>query len=253
MSGFKLLDDSNKRDKPEGVSNKGVADQPLGMTVHNLSLSGAAQGVEVSPSGGRWKMLAVFLVCAAPVIASYFMYYVVRPEGRRNFGELIEPQKPLPDLSTQSLLGTKASLKTLKDQWLLISVSGGACDEACARHLYLQRQLLEGMGKEKDRIDWIWLIQDEGTVPAKILPALKDATVLRLPMNEIATWLVPAKGRKLNDHLYLVDPMGNWMMRFPADLDLSTASKAKKDMERLLRASDSWDKAGRDPAHMSSP
>jgi hypothetical protein len=31
---------------------------------------------------GRWKMLGVLLVCAAPVIASYFTYYVIRPEGR---------------------------------------------------------------------------------------------------------------------------------------------------------------------------
>ena len=41
-------------------------------------------------------MLLVLLVCAAPVIASYFTYYVVRPEGRRNYGELIEPQRPFP-------------------------------------------------------------------------------------------------------------------------------------------------------------
>jgi hypothetical protein len=197
-------------------------------------------------------MLLVFFVCAAPVIASYFMYYVVRPEGRRNFGELIEPQKPLPDQLAQSLSGVPVNLQTLKDQWLLVSVSGADCDDACARHLYLQRQLLEGMGKEKDRVDWVWLIQDEAKVPEKILPGLKDATVLRLPTSAIARWLAPAQGQQLIDHLYLVDPMGNWMMRFPANLDLASAAKAKKDMERLLRASDSWDHAGRDPAHMTA-
>jgi hypothetical protein len=84
------------------------------------------------------------------------------------------------------------------------------------------------------------------------LPGLKDATVLRLPPSAIGTWLAPAQGHPLSDHLYVVDPMGNWMMRFPANLDLASAAKAKKDMERLLRASDSWDKAGRDPAHMTS-
>jgi hypothetical protein len=196
-------------------------------------------------------MLAVILVCAAPVIASYFTYYVVRPEGRRNFGALIEPQKPLPDLLGQTLSGKPVNLKSLKDQWLLVSVSGGACDAACERHLYLQRQLLEGLGKEKDRVDWVWLIQDEGVVPTQILPGLKDATVLRLPLSAIASWLAPDKGGQLSEHLYLVDAMGNWMLRFPAQLDLNNASQAKKDLERLLRASASWDRAGRDPAHMS--
>jgi hypothetical protein len=248
MSGFKLLDVSKNRDKSEDAAHKGAADHPLGMTVHNLPA--ATVDAQARQTGGRWKMLAVLLVCAAPVLASYFMYYVVRPEGRRNFGELIEPQKPLPNLVSQSLDGRKVNLKSLKDQWLLLSVSGGACDSACERQLYLQRQLLEGMGKEKDRVEWIWLVQDEGVVPSKILPGLKEATVLRLPLNDLSTWLVPAPGGQISSHLYLVDPMGNLMMRFPADLDLSNAGKAKKDMERLLRASSSWDQAGRDPARV---
>ena len=40
--------------------------------------------------------------------------------------------------------------------------------------------------------------------------------------------------------------MGNWMLRFPAKLDKVTAAKAKRDMERLLRAANSWDKPGRE-------
>lgn len=250
MSGFKLLDVSNNRDKSEDAATKGTADHPLGMTVHTLP--SATVAAQARQTGGRWKMLAVLLVCAAPVIASYFMYYVVRPEGRRNYGELISPQKPFPDLTAQSLDGRAIKLKSLKDQWLLLSIAGGECNEACERRLYLQRQLIEGMGKEKDRVEWIWLIQDEAAVPTKILPGLKEATILRMPLSDLSTWLAPAAGGKISDHLYLVDPMGNLMMRFPADLDLANAGKAKKDLERLLRASSSWDQAGRDPARVSS-
>jgi hypothetical protein len=39
--------------------------------------------------------------------------------------------------------------------------------------------------------------------------------------------------------------MGHYMMRFPPNMDVANASKAKKDLERLLRASASWDKSGR--------
>ena len=156
MSGFKLLDDSNKRDTPEGAvrSSVGASDHPLGLTVHSIpSPGGPLEDGSRRPGAGRWKMLAVFLVCAAPVMASYFMYYVVRPEGRRNFGELIEPQRPLPDQPGVSLAGASVNLKNLRGQWLLVSVSSGACDDACNRHLFLQRQLREGLGKDKDRVD----------------------------------------------------------------------------------------------------
>ncbi len=196
---------------------------------------------------GRWQMLAVFLVCAAPVIASYFTYYVVRPEGRRNFGELIEPQRALPDQTAVNLGGQVSTLKALKGQWLLLSVAGGACDASCSNHLYLQRQLREGMGKDRDRIDWVWLIPDAARVSDKLLPALKDATVLRVAPEVLSDWLKPAPGHQLAEHLYLVDPMGNWMMRFPAGLDLAAGAKAKRDLERVLRASASWDQAGREP------
>ena len=219
-------------------------DRPLGLTVHSLpSLQDIAPLQQTRM--GRWKMLLVLLVCAAPVVASYFTYYVVRPEGRRNFGELITPQRPLPDLVASRLDSKPVNLQALKDQWLLISVAGAACDATCARTLYLQRQLREGLGKNKDRLDWVWLIDDSAPVAPELLPALESATVLRVSAKDLQTWLEPVAGATLNEHLYLVDPSGNWMLRFPAQLDTAQAPKAKRDLERLLRASDSWDKAGR--------
>lgn len=221
-------------------------DEPLGLTVHSMpspeQLGDTDQG---RTRKGRWKMMALMLVCAAPVIASYFTYYVIRPDGRRNFGELIDPQRPLPDLVARDLLGQPVNLKALKGQWLLISTAEAACDEVCARHLYLQRQLREGLGKDKDRLDWVWLIADSAPVPDQLMPALKEATVLRVPQAELSQWLEAQSGNQLGAHLYLVDPIGNWMMRFPPQLDNATAAKTKRDLDRLMRASAFWDKGGR--------
>ena len=217
-------------------------DQPLGLTVHAMpSLSAPAPATRA----GRWKMLAVLLVCASPVVASYFTYYVVRPDGRRNFGELIEPQRPLPPLATRTLDGQSGQLTALKDQWLLLSVASGDCDARCEQNLYFQRQLREALGKEKERLDRVWLVSDEAAVRPALLPALASATVLRVPPAGLAQWLEPAPGQRLQDHLYLVDPLGNLMMRFPANMDAAAAAKAKRDLDRLLRASSSWDKDGR--------
>jgi hypothetical protein len=221
---------------------------PLEMTVHSLPQSDVVSNSAATAErtkAGRWKMLLVLMLCASPVIASYVTYYFIRPEGRRNFGELIDPQRVVPNISATQLSGASVNLQTLTGQWLLVSVAGGACDATCQKHLYLQRQMRETLGKEKDRLDWVWLVSDAALVPEVLLPALKGATVLRLPAEQITTWIQPAAGQQLADHLYLIDPMGNWMMRFPPGLDAVAAKKAKGDIDRVMRASSSWDKAGR--------
>nr|WP_315464779.1 hypothetical protein [uncultured Rhodoferax sp.] len=222
-------------------------DRPLGLTVHSLpEPSGELQSATLDTRAGRIRMLLVMLVCAAPVIASYFTYYVIRPEGRRNFGELIEPQRPLPAIQAQGLADEPVTLTSLKGQWLFVSVAGGACDATCQQHLYLQRQLREGLGKEKERLDWVWLINDDAPVKPEFLPALKGATVLRLPAAELAQWLSAEPGHEIKEHLFVVDPIGNLMMRFPAGMNAETALKAKGDLDRLLRAARFWDNPGRD-------
>ncbi len=242
MAGFKLSDASSPPGRPLRAAHD---DQPLGLTVHSLPSVSSAVGETRRTAIGRWKMAAVLAICAAPVIASYFTYYVIRPETRRVFGELIDPQRPLPDLRAVGLTGDEVNLRSLKGQWLLVTVSGGACNERCQRHLYLQRQIRESLGKEKDRVDRVWLLSDDAAVPDALRPALGDATVLRVNTGALNRWLAPASGHSIDEHLYLVDPLGNWMMRFPAALDIAGAAKAKRDLERVLRASASWDNPGR--------
>lgn len=221
-------------------------DSPLGLTVHALPTARDMGDLATGRTrAGRWKMMAVMLICAAPVIASYLTFYVVRPDGRRNFGELVEPQRALPDLVATNLEGKPVNLRSLKDQWLLVSVSSGQCNALCANHLYLQRQLREGLGKDKDRLDWVWLVNDAAPVSDALLPALRGATVLRVAPPPLAQWLAPQAGHAVEDHLYLIDPLGNWMMRFPAQIDAQGAVKVRRDLDRLLRASSHWDKAGR--------
>ena len=229
-------------EKSPNLNASSGLDQPLGLKVHSIPVPGQDTSRTIS---GRWKMIAILLVCAAPVLLSYFTYYVIRPDGRRNFGELINPQRPLPSMRTEGLDGKAGELRALKDQWLLISVGNAACEQACQQRLYYQRQIRESLGREKDRLDSVWLINDAATVEARIRPGLVSTTVLRVPADAVAQWLQPAAGQRLEDHIYLVDPLGNWMMRFPATMNADGAAKAKRDLDRLLRASASWDKEGR--------
>ena len=238
MSGSKLSNPAEKN-KP--------LDAPLAMTVHDLPLPGElAQADAQRTRSGRIKMLLLMLVCLAPVLASYFTYYVIRPTGgTRNHGDLIQPPVDMPKATARDLHGREVPLETLQGQWLIVTVAGGACDERCQNNLYFQRQLREAQGKDKYRIDRVWLVSDAAEVPAQLLPALAQATVLRVTPETLAAWFQPSAGQALQDHLYLVDPMGNWMLRMPPAMDVEKASQARRDLDRLMRASKSWDTAGR--------
>jgi hypothetical protein len=174
---------------------------------------------------GRWKMFGILLVCAAPVFLSYFMYYVVRPDGRTNYGVLLSPPKDASQL---------ASLSTLKGKWLMVTVGPSNCDVACVERLYMARQVRETTGREKDRIEQVWLLTDVGQPSRQVLDAYPAVKQLRGDLSAIANVLPAAEGTTAVDHIYVIDPLGNVIMRFPSKPD---PSKMKKDMSKLLRAS----------------
>ena len=107
------------------------------MTVHELPQpADVARADERRTRSGRLKMLLLLLVCMSPVVASYFTYYVIRPQGgTRNHGELIQPTRDLPQAQAMDLQGVSVPLASLKGQWLIVAVAGGACDEACQKNL----------------------------------------------------------------------------------------------------------------------
>jgi hypothetical protein len=225
-------------------ADSATAAEPLQLSVHSMPRLDAA--AERRAGSGRGKLLLILLACAAPVIASYFTYYVVRPEGRSNYAALIEPAREMPAaLPLVDLQGRGVEASTLRGQWLLVVAAPGACDTVCEKRLFAQRQLREMTGRERERIDKLWLVTDNAPIKPELLSALAAAPatrVLRVPATDLAAWLAAAPGESLESHLYLVDPMGRWMMRAPKQLD---PSKFKRDIDRVLRASSSWDTAGR--------
>ena len=103
------------------------------------------------------------------------------------------------------------------------------------------------LGKDMGRVDWLWLVNDQAPIDPGLAANLAhdQASVLRLDATTLSTWLPAPPDRTQQDFIYLVDPMGNAMLRLPARLDGSAAAQAKRDIEHLLRASASWDQPGR--------
>jgi hypothetical protein len=186
-----------------------------------------------SKSNGRLKMLFILLVCATPVFVSYFMYYVVKPEGRTNYGTLLTPPVDAGKVPV-TVDGKPAALDALKGKWLMVTSGPSTCDATCVERLYLIRQVRETTGKEKDRVTQVWLVTDNNVPSKEITDAYPAVKILRIDDKALNAALPADAGQSIKEHIFVVDPLGNIILRFPAKPD---PSKMKKDMSKLLRAS----------------
>jgi len=180
-------------------------------------------------------MLAVLAVCASPLIASYLAYYVIKPEGRTNYGEILDPRRhPIPQLKSTTLDGTPTELTAYKGKWIMLHVGASDCNAVCKNKLYEMRQLRLAQGKAMSRIERVWLIADMQPLDTTLIREYDGTHMLRAPPGNLEKWLPVEAGTAITDHLYIIDPLGNLMMRFPKQAD---PNKIKKDLGKLLRAS----------------
>jgi cytochrome oxidase Cu insertion factor (SCO1/SenC/PrrC family) len=128
--------------------------------------------------------------------------------------------------------GRAVPLTTLRGRWLMISVDASACDKPCATKLYFMRQVRVTQGEERERVVTVWLRTDDAPVADVLKTAYPDTRMLRADPAALAQWLPATDATKDTDHIYLVDPNGNLMMRFPAHAD---PSKIKSDISKLLK------------------
>jgi len=187
-------------------------------------------------------LIAVLLVCLAPVVFALLAYYVpalgLRPETRTHYGQLIEPQRPIPgDLALTDAQGQPYDLNQLKGQWLLISAGPGACPESCVRGLFVLRNSHASQGKNVDRLERVWFITDDAPAAPVVGDAYAGTHILRADPARLAAWLAPDAQdpeTALARGLWIVDPLGHLMMRFP---DAQQPEAVRDDIRTLLKNS----------------
>ena len=168
---------------------------------------------------GRAKLALLGLFFAAPLALAWLAYWLDwAPGATSNYGELISPPLPL----------SGAPLAQLRGKWVLVTFDTGSCDAYCERKLYFMRQLRRAQGKNQGRVERLWLLTDDARPRAALLESIEGTHIA--PAGALAG-AFPAEGAPGN-HLYVVDPLGNLMMRYPRDPD---PSRMLKDLQRLLR------------------
>jgi cytochrome oxidase Cu insertion factor (SCO1/SenC/PrrC family) len=162
----------------------------------------------------------IFLVCAAPIVFGTLAYYLHWGSGAgASYGELIEP-RPLEGAAFQALRG----------KWVLVTFDPAACPAECERKLYVVRQVRRAQGAGAERIERLWLVTDGGEPAAPLVAAIEGSHIEPASRAGPIAAFVGAPAA----YIYLVDPLGNLMMRYRADAD---PAKIIKDLERLLKVS----------------
>jgi len=176
---------------------------------------------------GKTTILLIAAVSAFPLLAACIAYYYWQPEKRMNHGELLAPTR-LPNAALPTLEGGSFELASLKGQWILLQVDGGVCDERCRGRLYTMRQVRLAQGKDMTRLERVWLISDTQRPAGSVLTDYAGTRVVLAAGSPLLAAL-PASSP---GHLYVIDPMGNLMMRYGENPD---PSRIIKDLGRLLR------------------
>lgn len=181
----------------------------------------------------RLKLVLVMASFALPVIASYLAYFVWQPQGAaRNYGTLIQPQTLSETLTMKALDGAPIPLKALRGKWSLVQVDSAACDPECEKKLYAMRQARLMQGREQDRVQRLWVISDRQAPRAALLQAYEGMQLLTDPGRGLLGKL--DADSDVTHYIYMIDPLGNVMMRWPANPEIN---RMHKDIERLLKAS----------------
>ena len=190
----------------------------------------------------RLQLLAIVSAFAVPLLLAILWLRVVESGGAGDLGvtsrgELIRPAVPLEAFTLLDGAEESVDLETLRGLWTMLYLPAGECGDICQRNLYYMRQVRLALNQRMTRVQRM-------VVPAEPLPA---PLVAEHPGLIVASGDAEARARLVGqvdaaqggltpaeDAIFLVDPFGNLMMRFPPDLP---PESMLKDIKHLLKVS----------------
>jgi SCO1/SenC family protein len=178
-------------------------------------------------------LAALFLL---PLVASFWMYYggAWRPAGRTNHGELIEPVRPLPPAELRDGRGNVASAELFRGKWTLVYVGDGQCDEACQTSLYFMRQTRLSLNNEMTRVARVFLATSQCCANEFLERDHQGLVVIDATGPEATELLQALPDTERPRSLFIVDPLGNLVMRYDTRAD---PKGLLTDLKKLLKLS----------------
>ena len=189
---------------------------------------------------GRGPFLLLAALFFVPLFAAYALYFVwpeLRPSGTTNYGVLLPKVQPVPGLLFKDAEGKPQSEEALKHHWSVVYLAGATCDDACVARVIMIRQIRLLLADERPRLRRLYITQDAAALQAAKAkfgseqPDLMYLTDTGVAGARAADFFKPTDPNAL----YLIDPLGNWLMVYPSSKD--DYKLILKDIKRLLKLS----------------
>jgi hypothetical protein len=180
--------------------------------------------------GSRAKLVLLVSLFALPIVASLLSYRYLRPDATANYGELLLPPNPVTTHPFARMEGGAFAFADLAGKWAMVTSDSGSCTAQCLAKLVTMQQVRLALGRNASRVERVLVVDDTRPPDRAALAPFEGLLVAVTPPG---LTLPPGAG---NDraHVYVVDPHGNVMLRWPAAAD---RRRMLKDLERLLKAS----------------
>ena len=194
----------------------------------------------------RATLLAMAFLFALPYAAATY-FYMNRDEfefEQNNFGTIISPLKQVADLKLKNLENMDFRFSSLKGKWVIVSIGSSHCKETCQKNIYHMRQIKKAVGKDRKKIERVFLLSDMSDIDAfkNKITEYHGMHVIQNTGNEyyklLSSFSFTQKdtheAQSINDGIFFIDPLGNYMMGYPSNAD---ATKILDDLQRLLKVS----------------
>ena len=189
----------------------------------------------ISNKRNPYAVWFVVIAFVAPVVLAYTIFFLVDVKSFSNHGEILNPIVHIEDFKLEDESNLLIPKDKLTYKWRLISFLSKDCDEACQTRLYDVRQIHTSLGKNKHRVLRMFVhLEPAGQALNKLIEETHP-NIIHVYGNEQD--IVNAIGNNAtitNNETYIMDPMGNVMMRFTQE---QPSKDFLYDLRKLLKAS----------------
>lgn len=179
-----------------------------------------------------WFVVFAFV---APAVVAYLMYFFGDIRSFTNHGEILNPVVDISALKLRDEENQLIPRDTLTYKWRIISFVGADCDESCNKRIHDMRQIHKSLAKDQHRVIRMIVHLDAPSTELNALITREYPNALNMYGDEkdISSALGDS-ARIHQNETYIMDPIGNVMMRFTQD---QPNQLLLKDLKKLLKVS----------------
>ena len=189
----------------------------------------------------RMLVVLAILFLAPPILAMLLFFFgdALVPDETTNRGELIHPARHIDWPVSRDRRGEAPPEDRFAHLWTLVYLGDAACDADCGAQVWLMRQVRMAQNQHADRVGALYISLDDG-IPEDFDQWRREFRALRLERVRDAAAILDQfrvgdePDEQVMGRIYLVDPLGNLMMRYRPDQD---PSDIRKDVKKLLKIS----------------